>query len=58
MSRPSGAPRVALVLAGGAARGAYEVGVVEHIVEEVSKDLGRDVPLDILCGTSIGALNA
>lgn len=50
--------RVALVLAGGAARGAYEVGVVEHIVEEVSKDLGRDVPLDILCGTSIGALNA
>ncbi|HSO40343.1 MAG TPA: patatin-like phospholipase family protein, partial [Labilithrix sp.] len=51
-------PRVALVLAGGAARGAYEVGVVQHIVEEVSKDLGRDVPLDILCGTSIGALNA
>ncbi len=50
--------KVALVLAGGAARGAYEVGVVQHIVEEVSKDLGRDVPLDILCGTSIGALNA
>lgn len=50
--------RVALVLAGGAARGAYEVGVVQHIVEEVSKDLGRDVPLDVLCGTSIGALNA
>ena len=56
MAAPS--PRVALVLAGGAARGAYEVGVVQHIVEEVSKDLGRDVPLDILCGTSIGALNA
>lgn len=49
---------VALVLAGGAARGAYEVGVVRHILEEVSKDLGRDVPIDILCGTSIGALNA
>ena len=32
--------------------------MVEHILEEVSKDLGRDVPLDILCGTSIGALNA
>ena len=31
---------------------------MQHIVEEVSKDLGRDVPLDILCGTSIGALNA
>jgi len=50
--------RVALVLAGGAARGAYEVGVVQHILEEVSATLGRDVPIDILCGTSVGALNA
>lgn len=58
MERDPLAGRVALVLAGGAARGAYEVGVVQHILEEVSKDLGRDVPLDILCGTSIGALNA
>jgi NTE family protein len=58
MSRSPTAPRVALVLAGGAARGAYEVGVIRHILEEVSSDLGRDVPLDILCGTSIGALNA
>jgi len=49
--------RVALVLAGGAARGAYEVGVVQHIVEEVSRDLGREVPLDIICGTSVGAIN-
>jgi NTE family protein len=48
---------VGLVLAGGAARGAYEVGVVQHILEDVSRDLGRDVPLDVLCGTSIGALN-
>lgn len=58
MSEVPDRPRVALVLAGGAARGAYEVGVVQHILEEVSRDLGRDVPLDILCGTSIGALNA
>ena len=50
--------KVALVLAGGAARGAYEVGVVKHVVEEVSKSLGYDVPLDILCGTSVGAINA
>lgn len=54
---PQRASKVALVLAGGAARGAYEVGVVQHIVEEVSRDLGRPVPLDILCGTSVGALN-
>jgi NTE family protein len=49
--------RVALVLAGGAARGAYEVGVVQYILEDVARALGRDPPLDILCGTSVGALN-
>ena len=63
-SRPSGreasdgSPGIGLVLAGGAARGAYEVGVLEHICERVSRDLGYDVPLDILCGTSVGAMNA
>lgn len=57
MSSAVGSP-VALVLAGGAARGAYEVGVVKHIIEEVGRSLGREVPLDILCGTSVGALNA
>jgi len=57
ISTPS-APKVALVLAGGAARGAYEVGVIQHLVEEVSRDLGRNVPLPILCGTSVGAINA
>src|SRR5262249_12266067 len=50
--------RIALVLAGGAARGAYEVGVVEHLIDEVARDLGRDLPLDLLCGTSVGAINA
>ena len=45
--------RVALVLAGGAARGAYEVGVIEHVLEHVP-----NAHFDILCGTSVGALNA
>ncbi len=49
--------RVGLVLAGGAARGAYEVGILQHIAEEVARDLGRTPPLDIFCGTSVGALN-
>ncbi len=49
--------RVALVLAGGAARGAYEVGVVDYVLNEVAKDVGP-VKFDILCGTSVGALNA
>ena len=53
-----GKKRLALVLAGGAARGAYEVGVVDHLVREVSRDTGIEVRFDILCGTSVGALNA
>lgn len=56
--RPARPARIALVLAGGAARGAYEVGVVQHVLDEVARDLGHEIPLDILCGTSVGALNA
>ena len=55
--REPASKKVALILAGGAARGAYEVGVVAYLLDEVSRALGRDVPLDILCGTSVGALN-
>ena len=51
-------PGIGLVLAGGAARGAYEVGVLDHIVHRVAEDLGYEVPLDILCGTSVGGMNA
>ncbi len=50
--------RVGLVLAGGSSRGAYEVGVVRYVLEEVSRTLGCDVPLDVLCGTSAGSINA
>ena len=53
-----GRDRIGLVLAGGAARGAYEVGVIQWLIEEVARDIGREVPLDILCGTSVGAINA
>jgi NTE family protein len=49
---------VGLVLAGGAARGAYEVGVLQYLVEDVSRALGADVPIEILSGTSVGALHA
>jgi len=50
--------RVGLVLAGGSARGAYEVGVVRYILEEVSRAIGRPVPIDVLSGTSAGSINA
>jgi NTE family protein len=49
---------VGLVLAGGASRGAYEVGVVQYVLENVAKVLGQDVPIDVLCGTSAGSINA
>jgi NTE family protein len=50
--------KVGLVLAGGAARGSYEVGVVQYIMEVVSKTLRRPIHFDVLCGTSVGAINA
>jgi NTE family protein len=50
--------RVALVLAGGGSRGAYEVGVARYIMEELPKELGREVPIDVFCGTSVGAINS
>jgi NTE family protein len=54
----SRASTVGLVLAGGSARGAYEVGVVSYVVEEIARTLGRDIPIDIISGTSAGSINA
>ncbi len=48
--------KTGLVLSGGGARGAYEVGVLRFIREKLAKEL--DVHFDILCGTSVGAINA
>jgi CRP-like cAMP-binding protein/predicted acylesterase/phospholipase RssA len=45
----NGRPRRALVLSGGGARGAYEAGVVTALFERED--------FDIVCGTSIGAIN-
>src|SRR5580693_5097808 len=50
--------KVGLVLAGGSARGAYEVGVVRYVVEEVARALGRPTPIDVISGTSAGSINA
>jgi len=49
-------PRAGLILTGGGARAAYQVGVLKAI-----RDLLRDQaknPFPILCGTSAGAINA
>ena len=50
-------PVTALVLSGGGARGAYEVGVVSYLLEEFAEEYPRELSFDVLCGTSIGALN-
>ena len=50
--------RVAIILSGGGARGAYEVGVLWYIFDELTRILGAPPRIDILCGTSVGAINA
>ncbi len=50
--------KTGLVLAGGAARGAYEAGVLSYLREELEPELGRALKLDILAGTSVGAIHA
>lgn len=51
-------PRLALVLSGGGARGAYEAGVLRYIREDLAGDLGGQVQFDIICGTSVGGIHA
>lgn len=46
-------PCTALVLSGGGARGAYEVGVLRYVRER----LGIDAHFDVITGTSVGAIN-
>ncbi|OGI20759.1 MAG: hypothetical protein A3B68_09490 [Candidatus Melainabacteria bacterium RIFCSPHIGHO2_02_FULL_34_12] len=46
--------KIALVMSGGAARGAYEVGVLKAFLPELEKVGG----VKILCGTSVGSINA
>jgi NTE family protein len=53
-----GAPRYALVLSGGGARGAYEAGILGWILDDLPPRLGRPVRFDILTGTSVGAIHA
>jgi NTE family protein len=49
-------PKVGLVLTGGGARAAYQVGVLRAIAE-ILPDNTRN-PFPVICGTSAGAINA
>lgn len=56
---PSVAPSTGLVLPGGGARGAYQVGVLAAVSEVIGPDRASSAsPFDVLCGTSAGAVNA
>ena len=50
--------RIGLVLSGGGARGAYEVGVLAHLFEHVLPKLPPDFEFDVVSGTSVGAIHA
>lgn len=49
-------PCIGLILAGGGARAAYQVGVLKAIAELLPQ--GAPNPFPVLCGTSAGAINA
>lgn len=48
--------KLALLLTGGGARAAYQIGVLKAIAENYPRT--SPLPFDVLCGTSAGALNA
>ncbi len=52
---PAKSKRTALVLQGGGARGAYHVGVLKAVAQITGK---RRSPFQIVCGSSVGAINA
>ena len=52
----AGKPRAGLVLTGGGARAAYQVGVVKAVRDVLGNPAKN--PFPILCGTSAGAINA
>lgn len=49
-------PKLAIVMTGGGARAAYQIGVLKAIAEMVPS--GAPSPFTIICGTSAGAINA
>ncbi len=55
---PAARPKVGIVLSGGGSRGAYEAGILHYIRTDLARRLGRQVPIDIISGTSVGAINA
>jgi len=49
-------PKTGIILSGGGARAAYQVGVLKAIYQQIPK--GSHNPFPIICGSSAGAINA
>ncbi len=56
--QPPNKNRVAIVLSGGGARGAYEAGVLAYLFETIYPKLPPGFEFDIFSGTSVGAIHA
>ena len=56
MKRTGQRPKVGLILTGGGARAAYQVGVLRALARLLPR--GGENPFPIICGTSAGAINA
>ncbi|HLV22621.1 MAG TPA: patatin-like phospholipase family protein [Polyangiaceae bacterium] len=50
--------RLAIILSGGGARGAYEAGVLWYLFDELARLRKAPPRVHILCGTSVGAINS
>lgn len=55
---PTARRKTAVILSGGGARGAYEVGVLSYVLDTFARLRGGAPRIDILSGTSVGAINA
>jgi NTE family protein len=55
---PLSRPKIGFVLSGGGSRGAYEAGIIQYLRTDLARRLGKHVPIDIVTGTSVGAINA
>lgn len=53
-----GTSRLAIVLSGGGARGAYEAGILSYLFTALPERLGHPITFDIITGTSVGAVHA
>ena len=56
MSKDNKKPKLAIVMTGGGARAAYQIGVLKAMAEMLPT--GSPSPFTIICGTSAGAINA